>query len=97
MWAAISPMSGRELEIAKQMQSEATIKVTIRWQSAFGFSDLPSMRFITSEDQILQIESALDADFMHHFITCYCILVTGQNPQAVLIDPNTTEPLLIGL
>jgi SPP1 family predicted phage head-tail adaptor len=97
LWASINPMSGRELQIAQQMQSQSTIKIIIRWQSSFGFNDLTKMRFISDLGQIFQIEQQLEENYLHHFITLYCKTITGRNPNAVLVDETTSEPLLIGL
>ena len=96
MWASIEPMSGRELEIASQMQSEATVKITIRFQRAFGFTNLAVLRFISDDNgTIFEIDSTQEPEFRHAWIIAYCKVITNRNTNTVLVDPNTNEPLLI--
>lgn len=102
LFAAIDPMTGREVEIAAQTQSLATHRITIRWQKLFGYADLTKMRFVSNAGSIFNIESTQERDLNHRYIVCYAILASGRNPQSVAVnDLHQTlyvgsEPLLVG-
>jgi SPP1 family predicted phage head-tail adaptor len=55
VWAAIEPLTGRELYAAQQMVSEVTHKITIRWMD--GIKSNMNVRFGGREFQIQSIQN----------------------------------------
>lgn len=98
VWASIDPMSGREMEIAAQMDSETDTRITIRWATQYGYLSttvLPAHRFVTNTGEIYQIESAIDKGTTHRFLTCYCKLTTGRATQVIGVT-DSNQALTLG-
>ena len=59
-WADVTPLSGREAERAKQIEAEATWKITLRYDPTIQ----PDHR-IKFDGRTLDILSIIDTDYQH--------------------------------
>ena len=66
-WAAIEPMSGRELELAQAVSAEVTHQVTIRYRPGIT----QAMRIVYN-GRVFDIHSVLDADMRHREMVLMC-------------------------
>lgn len=68
---SIEPMSGRELEVAAQQQSHATMVITIRW---FGGLGSKTHRFVEVESgRVFNIaEPPRNSGERNRELVCYC-------------------------
>jgi SPP1 family predicted phage head-tail adaptor len=62
VWAGIEPLSGRELELAQQMSSEVTHRITVRYQSAFTDTRWAASLRALYKNRIFNIQAALNED-----------------------------------
>lgn len=67
VWAAIEPMSGRELINAAAAQSEATHTVLLRYRPGI----VPAMR-INYQSRLFDIKAVLDENERHRMLTLIC-------------------------
>lgn len=66
-WARILPLGGRELLFAKQIASESSHQVTIRYRA----SVTPRMR-IVYQGRVFEIESVNDVEERHEYLELLC-------------------------
>ncbi len=67
VWAQIEPLSGNETWRARQAQSDATHRITIRWYSGLT----PAYRFLYGS-RIFNIESVMNTDERGSQMVCTC-------------------------
>ena len=67
IWAKIETLTGRELENAKQVTSEVTHKVNIRYNSNVTVTNRVKFR-----DRVFDINAALDPDERKKQLDLYC-------------------------
>jgi SPP1 family predicted phage head-tail adaptor len=67
-WAAIRPLGGRELLLAKSVQAESTHEVTMRYRTTVD----ASMR-IVYEGRIFNITNLNDVDTRHQTLVAMCV------------------------
>lgn len=67
VWANVSPLSGSELFEAKQLKSEVTHRVTIRYRN-----DVKSSDRIQFGTRTLDVSHVLDIDEKHAFTQLLC-------------------------
>jgi len=89
MWAAVEPLSGRELFHAQQTQAEITTRVRVHWQR--GITEL--MRIVHTRSyaspqllDIYDVASVLDMSSRHHELHLLCIKRAVE--QGVSIPPS---------
>lgn len=70
VWAAIEPLSGRELQVFRQTESEVSIRVRIRYLAGV----LPKMRVVHGA-RVLRVESVIDKVDAHREIELLCVEV----------------------
>lgn len=68
VWAAVSPLSGRELLAAQAGRAQIAGMVTIRYQRQFAEPAAMAARRILYNGRILNITSSRDIDEMHQYI-----------------------------
>lgn len=67
VWAAVNPLSGRDLFAAQQLQSEVTHRVKIRYRA--GVNSAMRVRFGT---RIFEIDSVIDPEERHEELHLMC-------------------------
>ena len=67
VWAAIEPLSGRELEHAQQISAEITHKITVRYNSS-----VTSKHRITYGSRTFEIEAVLNPDERNEQLVLMC-------------------------
>jgi SPP1 family predicted phage head-tail adaptor len=72
-WAAIRPLGGRELLLAKSVQAESTHEVTMRYRTTVT----AGMR-IVYEGRIFNITNINDVDTKHQTLVASCVEGTNQ-------------------
>ena len=82
--AAIEPMSGRELEVAKSQGSEATTKFTVRFYKPLTTAH----RLITNFGDVYEIGSIINQDFAKDYLTLYCKKLDESKRVLVLRDED---------
>jgi SPP1 family predicted phage head-tail adaptor len=73
VWAAISPLLGRNYFAAQQVQTEATTKINTRY-----FSDIKRNMFIEYGDITYEIIDIQDVNMRHEELVIYCKEVTTE-------------------
>lgn len=71
VWAAIEPLSGRELELAQKIASEVTHKITVRYQAAFTDTRVMASYRALYRSRIFNIQAVLneeEANVMLHLM-----------------------------
>ncbi len=72
VFADISPLSGRELLAAQQVQSEISHTVTIRYQTQFAGPKAVAAMRIKYGERIFNIHSSIDPDERHKSLQLSC-------------------------
>jgi len=67
VWAAITPLSGRELELAQAMNSEISHQVQIRYRS-----DVTSAMRVVYQGRYFNILSVMDVEMRHRELQLMC-------------------------
>ena len=67
VWAAVEPLSGRELWQAQQIQSEATIRVRLRF-----LSGLTTKHRILSGSRLLDVKAVINRDERNEELELLC-------------------------
>jgi SPP1 family predicted phage head-tail adaptor len=76
LWAKIEPLSGRELDLARQQEARTTHRVTVRHNRAIG----TRMRLVRGEgdtSRVLQIVSVLDVEEAHDVMQLLAVEVAA--------------------
>ncbi len=60
-WLALEPLSGQELMIAQQAQSQTTHKACMHWQPGLD----AKMRLVTADGRVFQIEALMNPGEMN--------------------------------
>lgn len=71
-WCSIEPLSGRELEIARQVEARVTTRITMRYVRGLA----PAMRVLWRDgdaDRIFELVSVLDTDQLHDEHVCLAV------------------------
>lgn len=70
VWAAVEPLSGRELQQAQQTRADISHKVTIRYYPGLA----PDGRFVLQDGsgRVFNIQSILDTTEVHRVQACQC-------------------------
>ena len=71
VYARIEPLRGREFLSLREMQSDITTRITIRFLTGLD----TTMRIKVGE-QAYQIDSMVDVDNRHRAIECLCVAAT---------------------
>jgi len=82
-WAAITPVSGRELFAQSQTQSRATHKMVIRYQSGFKNIALISDHRISFDDRLFAINAIRN---LHNDMKS-----EGRDYQELLVEENAPD------
>lgn len=74
-WAAVEPLSGRELFAAQQTQSEITTRIRIHWRR--GISERMRVKHVTSyaapvQSDVYDVLSVIDVLAAHHELHLMC-------------------------
>lgn len=67
-WAAVEPLTGRELFAAQAAQSETTYRVTVRYMAGVD----ASCRVLLDDGRVLGIVAVIDLRNQHRFIQFLC-------------------------
>lgn len=67
VWAAVEPLTGRQLFAAKQAQSEISVKVTIRYRT-----DVKTSMSIVYLTHTYQIDAVIDFEARHESLELMC-------------------------
>jgi SPP1 family predicted phage head-tail adaptor len=62
VWAAIEPLSGRELELAQKLSSEVTHRLTVRYQSSLTDTRAVAGMRALYKSRIFNIQAAMNED-----------------------------------
>lgn len=62
VWAAIEPLSGRELELAQKVSSEVTHRISIRYQPQFTDTRTVASLRALYKSRIFNIQAAMNVD-----------------------------------
>jgi len=68
VWGGIEPLTGKELFVQQQVQSEASVRIVLRSRSGID----PSWRVVNG-GEVYAIDSVLDDDESAHFTTLMCL------------------------
>lgn len=68
VWAALSPVSGKEDLVHGRLKGEVTHKVTVRYRSGLT----TEMRLLLG-DRVLDIRAVIDPQERHRFLDLYCL------------------------
>ncbi len=85
VWAAVEPLSGRELFHAQQTQSEVTTRIRIHWRE--GVTELMRVMHVTSYGSpdtanLYDIKSVIDLKSKHHEMHLLCVRRASEQPLA---------------
>lgn len=69
-WAQVRPLSGRELENARQIKAEVTHRITLRYQGPAAPLN-PTQRFLL-EGRVFNIVSVVNVDERNRQYDCLC-------------------------
>ncbi len=75
LWASIQPLSGRELEQARQIVSEVTMKITVRYDANNIVTNEKRFRL---GSRLFPIQNALNVDELNVWFECLCIERTDE-------------------
>lgn len=78
-WAAIAPLSGRELQAAQSVQSSITHEVTLRWLG--GTVPDPTMQIVYGTRKF-NINAVINQDERNRTLTLSCTEIIGESPDA---------------
>lgn len=83
VWAAVEPLSGRELFHAQQTQSEVTTRIRIHWRS--GVTQLMRVLHVTTYgspdiSDLYDIKSVIDVRAKHHEMHLMCVRRASEQP-----------------
>jgi len=67
-WAAVEPLTGRELWSAQAAQSETTYRLTTRYMAGVD----ASCRVVLDDGRVLQITAVIDMRNQHRFMQFLC-------------------------
>ena len=67
VWAAVEPIRGRELETARQLASEATIRVIVRYRA-----DITTDWRVIYSGKTLEITEIINEDFDNRYLVMRC-------------------------
>jgi len=84
-WAAVEPLSGRELFHAQQTQSEVTTRIRVHWRR--GITELMRVMHVTSYGEpnisdLYDIKSVIDTLSKHREIHLLCVRRASEQPLA---------------
>lgn len=71
VYADVHPIRGREFLSLREMQSDITTRITIRYMSGVD----TTMRFVVG-DQEYDIDSIVDIENKHYALECLCVAAT---------------------
>jgi SPP1 family predicted phage head-tail adaptor len=69
VWAAIEPLTGRELESAQRMASEVSHQITVRFQPIFADTRIVAGYRVICKGRIFNIQACMNEDERNAVIT----------------------------
>ncbi len=86
-WARFEPLAGRELWQARQVQADATHRVTLRYFAGLA----PAWRLVKDDGRVFQVLSVLDTRLVHRVQVCLCKVLPGTAAVVATVGDGTLD------